>query len=66
MIDGYQKEENGSYVVTALTAAIFAIFWYFLSILTYGSNLPSGVFLSAIMVGCALGFSIENLRINYF
>ena len=66
MIDGYEEELKGSYVATALTSAVFAIFWYFLSMLTYGCHIPSGVFLSAIMVGSAFGFSIENLRINYF
>jgi len=29
--------------------------WYFLTIITYGTNIPSGLFLPGMIFGCALG-----------
>jgi len=40
----------------------FGCFWFFFSIFTYGSAVPSGVFLSAILVGLSVGQIYENIR----
>jgi len=37
------------------TMGVFGAFWFFFSIMTYGSAVPSGPFLSAILVGCSIG-----------
>jgi len=45
---------------------VFGCFWFFFAIMTYGAAVPSGVFLSAILVGCSVGQIYENIRINLF
>jgi|TARA_B110000305_G_C19171016_1_gene507265 H+/Cl- antiporter ClcA len=34
---------------------VFAAVWYFWTIVTYGTNVPSGLFLPGMIIGCALG-----------
>ena len=34
---------------------VFACVWYFWTIVTYGTNVPSGLFLPGMIIGCALG-----------
>jgi hypothetical protein len=34
---------------------VFGLFWFFFGFITYGAAIPSGVFLSAILVGCSIG-----------
>ena len=41
--------------LTVVRMGIFGCFWFFFSMLTYGASIPSGVFLSAMFVGCAVG-----------
>jgi H+/Cl- antiporter ClcA len=38
-------------------ASMFLFFsvWYFFTITTYGTNLPAGLFLPGMIIGCALG-----------
>lgn len=43
---------------------VFGLFWFFFGIVTYGASIPSGVFLSAILVGLSVGQIYENIRIN--
>lgn len=45
---------------------VFGCFWFFFSMMTYGAAVPSGVFLSAIFVGCAIGQIYEDIRANLF
>jgi H+/Cl- antiporter ClcA len=45
---------------------VFGCFWFFFSMMTYGAAVPSGVFLSAIFVGCAIGQIYEDIRENLF
>lgn len=33
----------------------FACTWYFWTIVTYGTNVPAGLFLPGMIIGCALG-----------
>lgn len=42
----------------------FGAFWFFFSAITYRSAVPSGAFLSAILVGVSVGQLYENIRIN--
>jgi H+/Cl- antiporter ClcA len=35
--------------------------WYFLISITYGTNVPSGLFLPGMIIGCALGSITANL-----
>lgn len=41
---------------------IFGATWYFFTITTYGTNVPAGLFLPGMIIGCALG----NLYALYF
>ena len=34
---------------------VFACVWYFWTIVTYGTQVPSGLFLPGMIIGCALG-----------
>ena len=34
---------------------VFGAVWYFWTITTYGTNVPSGLFLPGMIIGCALG-----------
>ena len=34
---------------------MFLATWYFFTILTYGTNVPAGLFLPGMIIGCALG-----------
>jgi len=34
---------------------VFACIWYFWTITTYGVNVPSGLFLPGMIIGCAIG-----------
>ena len=39
---------------------IFFLTWYLFTITTYGTNVPAGLFLPGMIIGCALGRSIFN------
>jgi hypothetical protein len=45
---------------------VFGLFWFFFGCITYGAAIPSGIFLSAILVGCSVGQIYENVRVNLF
>jgi len=40
---------------TPLQMIIFTCVWYFWTITTYGVNVPSGLFLPGMIIGCGLG-----------
>ena len=40
---------------TTTQMVVFAAVWYFWTIVTYGTNVPSGLFLPGMIIGCALG-----------
>jgi H+/Cl- antiporter ClcA len=40
---------------------VFVIVWYFWTIVTYGTNVPSGLFLPGMIIGCALGEIYSHL-----
>jgi len=46
---------NKLVVVTYSTLATFLVTWYLFTILTYGTNVPAGLFLPGMIIGCALG-----------
>lgn len=34
---------------------VFVSVWYFYTIITYGTNVPAGLFLPGMIIGCSLG-----------
>jgi len=40
---------------TTTQMVVFACVWYFWTIVTYGTNVPSGLFLPGMIIGCAMG-----------
>jgi H+/Cl- antiporter ClcA len=43
---------------------VFACVWYFWTIVTYGTNVPSGLFLPGMIIGCALGEIYAKTMMN--
>ena len=41
---------------------IFALIWYFWTIVTYGVHVPAGLFLPGIIIGCAVGGCYAELQ----
>jgi len=46
---------NHEFTIDADKMAIFGLVWFFLMSITYGTNVPSGLFLPGMIVGCAVG-----------
>jgi chloride channel 7 len=44
--------------------AIFALTWYFWFSVTYGTQVPSGLFLPGMIIGCALGEIYSKICLN--
>lgn len=44
----------------------YAIFWLYFGIMTYGSAVPTGIFLFSIIFGAGVGQVFENTRANFF
>ena len=44
-----------SVMVSLTQMVVFASVWYFFTIITYGTNVPSGLFLPGMIIGCSLG-----------
>lgn len=40
---------------------IFCATWYFFTLVTYGTNVPAGLFLPGMIVGCSLGNILEQI-----
>ena len=40
----------------------FVIVWYFFTIITYGTNVPAGLFLPGMIIGCGLGDLLFRLQ----
>lgn len=43
---------------------VFASVWYFWTIVTYGTNVPSGLFLPGMIIGCAMGEIYAHTCLN--
>lgn len=43
---------------------IFGAVWYFFTIVTYGTNVPAGLFLPGMIVGCTLGNILVTIVIE--
>ena len=43
---------------------VFCCVWYFWTIVTYGTNVPSGLFLPGMIIGCALGEIYAKIMLN--
>lgn len=52
-----QREVN----VTPWNMFFFLLTWYGFTITTYGTNVPAGLFLPGMIIGCALGRCMFNL-----
>jgi H+/Cl- antiporter ClcA len=46
---------NHEFHIDADKMALFGLVWFFLMSITYGTNVPSGLFLPGMIVGCAVG-----------
>jgi len=44
-----------SIFLSLLQMVVFASVWYFWTIVTYGTNVPAGLFLPGMIIGCAIG-----------
>ena len=52
---------NESFNYIASEMLIFFLIWYVLCMLTYGTYVPSGLFVPGILMGCGLGHWIEQI-----
>ena len=52
---------NESFNYTGTEMLIFFLIWYILCMLTYGTFVPSGLFVPGILMGCGLGHWIEQI-----
>lgn len=66
LIRGNRAHAHGITIFTISMIGTFGAFWYFMSAITYRSAVPSGVFLSSILVGVSVGQIYENCRENLF
>jgi len=46
---------NNEIPVETVNLLIFLGVWYLFTITTYGTNVPAGLFLPGMIIGCALG-----------
>lgn len=52
--------------LTTSTLIVFFILWYVMMCVTYGTNVPSGLFLPGMIIGCTLGYIAFNIaQISY-
>jgi chloride channel 7 len=56
---------NKSVVFNYEPLILYFIIWYLLTIITYGTAVPAGIFLPGILVGCALGRMVGLFIENY-
>ena len=68
IISGFEPPEDGlgGLELNARHMFVFFSIWYLCTIVTYGVNIPGGLFLPGMIIGCALGSCYETLRINWF
>lgn len=52
---------NESFNYNATEMLVFFLIWYVLCMLTYGTFVPSGLFVPGILMGCGLGHWIEQV-----
>ena len=43
---------------------VFVSVWYFFTITTYGTNVPAGLFLPGMIIGCAIGEIYSHAMLN--
>jgi len=46
------------------TLLLFFFIWFFLTIVTYGTAIPAGIFLPGILIGCSLGRMLGLFIVN--
>jgi H+/Cl- antiporter ClcA len=66
IVNGFNLNYEGIYWMSTAKMGVFGLFWFIFSCLTYGSSVPSGPFLSAMLVGCSVGVIYENTRLLTF
>ena len=54
-IDVIHSLTDSAVVLTTESLAIFTGLWYAFMCINYGTNVPSGLFLPGVIIGCALG-----------
>jgi hypothetical protein len=50
-----QNIMSSSVIIDARYMLVFGFAWYFLMAITYGVNVPAGLFLPGMIIGCAVG-----------
>tara|TARA_B110000285_G_C15123647_1_gene618787 strand:- start:1103 stop:1510 length:408 start_codon:yes stop_codon:yes gene_type:complete len=50
-----QNIMSSSVIINAKYMFVFFFSWYFLMAITYGVNVPAGLFLPGMIIGCAVG-----------
>lgn len=57
-----------SVMCTTSQMVAFMLTWYFWTIVTYGTNVPSGLFLPGMIIGCAMGeiYAKTMMDIGYY
>ena len=53
-----------SVMCTLSQVVAFTVTWYFWTIVTYGTNVPSGLFLPGMIIGCGLGEIYSKICLN--
>ena len=56
---------HGEDTVSTKNIAIYLAIWYFFTITTYGIQVPSGLFLSGINIGCCIGLLYLQMMVNF-
>ena len=64
IISGF--EDTGGVNSTDWSLFIFALVWFFWTIVTYGVWVPSGLFLPGIIIGCAVGGCYAEIQVRIF
>ena len=54
---------SNSLKLEMLETLAFMGVWFFFSVTTYGISVPAGLFLPAILMGCALGQLYQNFSL---
>ena len=52
---------NKDVTIGLLPNVVFALVWFLLTTITYGTAVPAGLFLPGILIGCAMGRGFGHL-----
>ena len=52
--------------VSIVNIMIYFALWYFFTCTTYGVNVPAGLFLPGILIGCSIGLVYMEVMTDWF